>query len=435
MNRKNHFLLAAAISLALGSCNSNDNSEIPPEENGNENSLAFAEDNGSIKLPAGFKAVVVADEVGQARHMVVDEEGDVYVNLGSEKNGHGLVAMRDTNQDGKADRMEYFGKGGGTGIRIHNGYLYYSTNDKIFRHRLKQGDLVPSGAEELLVTLPQQSQHAAKALSFDGQGNMYVSIGAPSNACQDPSRTKGVPGQDPCPLLETSGGIWRFSDSQNGQTLQEGDRYATGIRHVVGMDWNTNNNTLYAMQHGRDQLHQFWPDLFTEEESAEMPAEEMLKVNEGDDFGWPYCYYDWKKDQKLLNPEYGGDGNEVGRCSSKEDPVIAFPGHWAPNAMMFYNGNSFPQKYRGGAFVAFHGSWNRHPFPQQGYKVAFVPFANGAAGDNYEDFATEFAADGSDISSPGEAEYRPCGLAVGPDGSLYICSSVKGRVWRVVHAS
>lgn len=435
MNYFHKPLFLACLLLSLAACSSNNDKDTAENEPQDENpqGLAFADDNGSIKLPNGFRAVVVADDIGQARHLVVDEEGDVYVNLGSPENGHGLVAMRDTDGDGKADKKEYFGKGGGTGIRLHNGYLYYSTNEKVFRHSLKKGDLVPSGAEELMLTLPSQNQHASKAIAFDGQGNMYVEIGAPSNACQDPDRTKGTPGQDPCPLLEKSGGIWKFSDSQTGQSFGDGERYATGIRHAVGMDWNTSDNTLYAMQHGRDQLHQFWPDLYTEQESAEMPAEEMLKVNQGDDFGWPYCYYDWKKDQLLLNPEYGGDGNKVGRCSSKEDPVIAFPGHWAPNALQFYTGRSFPQKYRNGAFVAFHGSWNRAPLPQQGYKVVFVPFSNGQAASQFENFATEFADDGSDIASPGDAEYRPCGLAVGPDGSLYICSSAKGRVWRVVY--
>lgn len=187
------------------------------------------------------------------------------------------------------------------------------------------------------------------------------------------------------------------------------------------------------MQHGRDQLFDHWPEHFTREQSTELPAEEMFEIEAGDDFGWPYCYYDWQKNQKLLNPEYGGDGNIVGRCNSKKDPVMAFPGHWAPNAIQFYEGNQFPAPYNKGAFVAFHGSWNRAPNPQKGYQVAFVPYENGAPKGTYETFANEFANDGGPIESPRDAIYRPCGLAIGPNGSLYICDSSTGRVWRIVY--
>lgn len=405
----------------------------PDEGNSGSNRLDFDPDNASIALPAGFQAVLVADNLGQARHLCVDASGDVYVNLGSERMGSGLVALRDTTGDGRADQVKYFGSGGGTAILLKDTYLYYTTNTQVFRYALDPESLVPSGNPELMLTLPAQSQHAAKALAFDQSGNMYVSIGAPSNACQDPSRTAGVPGQDPCPLLNNAGGVWQFSATTPNQVQADGIRYATGIRHIVGMDWSDDANMLFAMQHGRDQLHQLWPDLYTEEQSAELPAEEMLAIEQGDNFGWPYCYYDQQQAQKLLAPEYGGNGSQVGRCDQYEDPVIAFPGHWAPNSLKFYKGNNFPTSYHGGAFVAFHGSWNRAPFPQQGYKVVFVPFSNGMPAGSYEDFATEFAGDGSEINSPGQAEYRPCGLAFGPDGSLYVCDSSQGRVWRIVY--
>jgi len=186
------------------------------------------------------------------------------------------------------------------------------------------------------------------------------------------------------------------------------------------------------MQHGRDMLSFLFPGLFSDSVSAELPAEEFLRVNQGDDFGWPYCYYDHLKSKKVLAPEFGGDGNKTDRCSNIEKPILAFPGHWAPNALLFYTGNQFPNKYKNGAFIAFHGSWNRAPLRQGGYLVAFVPMRNGMPNGNWEIFATGFTGV-EVINKPDEAKYRPMGLAQGPDGSLYISDSNVGRIWRIIY--
>ena len=417
--------LFLGVSFAIG-CSENAPSSAEEEDLGNL--------HGSIALPQGFEATVYADELGQGRHLASRSNGDLYVRLGTPKNGHSLVALRDTTGNGKADLQKYFGPGdAGTGVRIYQNYLYYSTDSKVYRRKFSGPELIPSGIPELMLTVDPENQHAAKPLAFDKAGHMYMTIGAPSNTCQDPDRQKGVPGQDPCPLLDKHGGIWQFSATQPGQKLADGRRYATGIRHSVGLTFDTTGNQLFAMQHGRDQLHAHWPEHFSEKESAELPAEEFFAVDSADDFGWPYCYYDWRKNQKILNPEYGGDGDSIGRCHDKERPIMAFPGHWAPNGLKFYNGDQFPVSYKGGAFIAFHGSWNRAPFPQQGYKVVFVPFSAGEPIGGYDDFALEFAGSGEQPASPGEAEYRPCGLSVGPEGSLYIVDSAEGRVWKVTY--
>ena len=163
---------------------------------------------------------------------------------------------------------------------------------------------------------------------MDGKGNLYVTIGAPSNACQVNDRTEGSPGKDPCPLLVTAGGVWQFKADKLNQSYAEGIRFATGIRNIVGINWDNSTDQLFAMQHGRDQLNSIAPKLYTNEQSAELPAEEFLLIKEGSDFGWPYCYYDHLQKKKVLGPEYGGDGKLPGRCTGKDLPIMAFPGHW-----------------------------------------------------------------------------------------------------------
>jgi glucose/arabinose dehydrogenase len=239
-----------------------------------------------------------------------------------------------------------------------------------------------------------------------------------------------VPGQDPCPLLDHSGGIWRFDENKLGQTEATGTRYATGLRQPVALAWHY--DALYAAMNNRDQLDTLWPDRFKTEENAQRPAEPLYRITSNANFGWPYCFYDYTRKKLLLNPEYGGDGAEAGRCSQFQLPVTAFPAHWAPVDLMFYTATQFPKKYQGGAFIAFHGSWNRAPMPQDGYNVTFQPFAGGKPSGQFEVFANGFA--GKDpLMVPNEAMYRADGVAQAPDGSLYISDSQKGRIWRVLY--
>lgn len=389
--------------------------------------------NVSITVPKEFEVSVFAEECGRARHLAINDNGDVYAALRSKKNGGGIAALRDTSGDYKADIIRYFGNLPGTGIKIYNGFLYFGSDTSIVRYKLTPGKLLPDSSPEKIVGgFEYQTQHAVKPFAFDGKGWMYVNVGAPSNACMEEMRTPGSPGMDPCPLLERYGGIWRFKAEELGQTqLKNGYRFAAGIRNAVAIAWNSIHPNLYVVQHGRDQLSQFWPDLYTEEQNAELPAEEFFLVKDGMNFGWPYTYYDHIQGKRVLAPEYGGDGKSTERCENFEDPIMAFPGHWAPNDLLFYTGNQFPEKYYGGAFIAFHGSWNRAPLEQRGYKVVFVPFKGSLPAGDWETFASGFPRKNI-ITSPGEAYYRPMGLAQGPDGTLYISDSVKGRIWRII---
>lgn len=417
-----HFCLLLAGGLLLG-CN----------QSISTGDLNLSADNGGLTLPQGFQAVVVADSLGYGRHITVNDNGDVYMILRRADDGKGLVALRDEDGDGVADSTAYFGNVQGTGIQLYNGYLYYSSTTEVKRYKLADDELVPASESETVVSgFPEQGQHAAKSFTFDDSGNLYVNVGAPSNACQQESRTPGSPGMEPCQQLERQGGIWQFSATALNQTQKDdGTRYATGIRNAVALDWNSQIGSLYAVQHGRDQLNTLWPDRFTEKENAELPAEEFFKVNEGDNFGWPYSYYDWQQNAKMISPEYGGDGETPVEEGRFENPVAAYPGHWAPNDLLFYTANQFPEKYKNGAFIAFHGSWNRAPRPQQGYKVVFQPFQNDTVSGDYSEFATGFAE--MENPQPGSAEHRPMGFAIGPDGSLYISDSRQGKIWRIIY--
>jgi glucose/arabinose dehydrogenase len=390
-------------------------------------------DNGGIKLPEGFCALVVADGLGAARHMAVAPNGDLYVATQARRPGApALWALRDTDGDGRMDLKEGFGEApGGTGIALRNGYLYVASPTAVVRYKMTAGQLKPAEAPETVVGgLPAARQHEDKTLAFDGSGGMYVNVGAPSNACQSPDRRPKVPGQDPCPLLDQHGGIWKFDENKTGQTQATGTRYATGFRQMVALAWH--DDALYVAMNNRDQLDTLWPDLFKAEDNAERPAEPLYRVRAGANFGWPYCFYDYTQNKLVLNPEYGGDGQRVGRCSGFDLPVAVFPAHWAPVDLMFYTGTQFPARYRGGALIAFHGSWNRAPMPQDGYNVTLQPFAGGKPSGKFEVFASGFAGK-SPLMLPNEATYRPDGVAQAPDGSLFISDSQKGRIWRVLY--
>ena len=395
------------------------------------------EDNGGLVLPDGFCAGVVADNAGRIRHIVVDDDGDVYViHRSLLDDGSGITALRDTDQDGKADSMRHFGGVAGTGLELYGGDLYAATDTSVYRFAFEEGELVPSNDGELVVGgFPRQGQHASKAIAFDGDGGLYVNVGAPSNACQETMRSPGSPGEDPCSQLDRQSGVWRFDDATSGQTQEaDGHRFATGIRNGLAMAWHPGANSIYVAQHGRDQLNTLWPEHYSDEQNAELPAEELQRLYDGADFGWPYCYYDHLQDARVLSPEYGGDGMEVGRCADKDDPVAVFPGHYAPNDLVFNTQEHFPEHYRNGAFIAFHGSWNRAPLPQDGYMVAFVPMnASGEATGEWETFADGFKG-AETLASPGDAVYRPMGVAFGPHGSLYVADSMQGRIWRIVYA-
>jgi glucose/arabinose dehydrogenase len=401
--------------------------------------------NAGIVLSPGFCATVFADNIGHARHLVVAPNGVVYVNTWSGRYynndtppaGGFLVALQDTKGTGKANVVKRFGDGvaegsaGGTGIQLYNGAIYAEVNDRIVKYALGAGEIVPTGKPEVIVSgMPLTGDHPMHPFIIDAKGNLFVDLGSATNACEVQNRMPKSPGNKPCTEKETRAGTWKYDANKTGQKFSPQERYATGNRNGEGFSIDADGR-LFVTQHGRDQLAQNWPDLYTPKDGPELPAEEVMQLQSGADYGWPECYFDGLRKKLVLAPEYGGDGGKtVGLCAQRSAPAAFFPAHWAPNDILFVTNGKFPAAWRKGAFLAFHGSWNRAPAPQGGYDVVFQPMANGKASGDFVVFADGFAGA---VKEPGRADHRPSGLAAGPDGSLYISEDVRGRIYRVTY--
>ncbi len=403
-------------------------------------------DSGGITVPTGFCATVFADNVGHARHMAVAPNGVVYVNTWSGRYygndtpppGGFLLALQDRTGAGRADLTIRFGgtvatgDAGGTGIALYRDGLFAETNDRIVRYELPPGSIDPKGPPETIVSgLPLTGDHPMHPFAIDADGGLYVDLGSATNSCQKENRMPNSPGVQPCTELATRGGIWRYDADRTGQVFSPAARFVSGLRNGDGIAVDASGHGVFATQHGRDQLGQNWTRLYTTEQGADLPAEELVRLERGADYGWPECYFDDSQGKRVLAPEYGGDGGKsTGPCAAKQGPIATFPAHWAPNDLVIYTGKQFPVAYQNGAFIAFHGSWNRAPLPQQGYNVVFQPLANGKASGKFVVFADGFAGADED---PGAAAHRPSGVAVGPDGALYVSDDAHGRIWRITY--
>jgi glucose/arabinose dehydrogenase len=372
----------------------------------------------TLLVPKGFSATIVAQGYGGARHLAVTRQGGIYVKLSRLKDGKGIFYLKDTNGDGTIDIEKGFGNYPGTGVFIKGDYLYASSNEEVFRYKLNgNGEVVnPDQPEKLVTGLVNHNRDNSKSIAVDDNNNLYVNVGSYNNACIVDEKSTVAP--TPCPLLDSVGGIWIFKANKLNQTMSVANRYATGFKNTVALDWNDRTKSLFIIQHGRDGLDKY-PQFFTKEQNTLLPAEAMYEVKKGSNGGWPYSYYDHRQGKLMLAPEYGGDGKKPANVKAQL-PAVTFPAHLAPNGLLFYTGSRFPAKYKNGAFVAFHGNSAEL---KKGYMVGFVPFQGNKASGRWEVFADNF-------SGPNDP-HRPCGLAEAPDGSIYVTDDTKGTIYRI----
>lgn len=368
----------------------------------------------SIKVPEGFCATLLTDTAGRGRHLAVRENGDVFIaRLGARRDSGGITAVR-------GNTVERFGSSPMHGLVLaSDSTLYASTAHEVLRFRFRGDSLVPRKNIDTIVAGLPSGPIPTHTLALDPRGGILVSMPAIGAGCAQ---------RLPCPELATSAGIWRFDTGKRNQTLQDGNRIATGLRSPTAIAVNPRDTMVYAVTHGPDSLHERFPQI-DPYVAASRPGDEMIRVaSVRADYGWPYCYFDVVAGTRVQSPEYGGDGKTVGNCDRVIRPLMAFPAHWEPMAMVFSNGAKLPAKYKDGVFVAFHGSSHRDPLPEDGYAIVFVPFKNGIPTMDFEVFADGFAGG---MKSPAGARARPSGLAQGADGSLYVSDDKSGRVWRI----
>jgi glucose/arabinose dehydrogenase len=345
--------------------------------------------DGKLYAPRGFHIAPWASGFNEVRNMIVAPNGDVFV---AEMSGSRITVLRDSNGDGTPDKRWVFADGLNRpfGLAFRGNQLYVGNTDAIVRFDYKPGQTAASGEPVRVVALPRGG-HATRNVIFNRDGSkMYVAVGSDSNVSDETGQ----------PLRAA---ITEFNPDGSGKRT-----FGSGLRNPIGLGWNPANNTLWTTVNERDGLgNDLVPDYVTE-------------VKPGAFYGWPFSYIGRNED-----PRRKGERPDL--VAKAIVPSVLIDSHSAPILLAFYNGKMFPQQYRGGIFVALHGSWNRNP--RTGYKIIHVPFRNGQPSGGYDDFVVGWAPS----SAEREVWGRPAGLLVLPDGSLLIADDGADVIWRVTY--
>ena len=344
-------------------------------------------DASQLKAPAGFEVSLYADNLRAPRTMLLAPNGDVFV----AQSGPGSVTiLRDANNDGTPETRSTYAQGlsGVFGMALHDGYLYLGRTDSIVRYKYAPGDSESKGTPEKLMDMPTGG-HSTRNIIFSRDGKkMYVAVGSQSN------KNAGEP-----PIRAA---ISEYNPDGTGQRI-----YASGLRNPVGLALQPGTDIIWTSVNERDTLgDDLVPDYIT-------------SVKDGAFYGWPYSYIGSNPD-----PEHVGKMPDLVRRALVPDVLIT--AHSAAVSVNFYTGTQFPQRYRNGAFVGLHGSWNRSKV--SGYRIGFVPFQNGKPSGPIEDFVTGWIVDGG---TPATAWGRPVGTLVMRDGSMLVADDAGNKIWKV----
>jgi glucose/arabinose dehydrogenase len=329
-----------------------------------------------LDVPAGFAVTVYAEGVRGARFMALGPGGVPYLSL--TRPGR-VVMLPDADGDGRADSVITVAEGLNLphGLAFRGDTLYVAQTDRVVR-------LVPGTAAPQVVVpdLPHGRGHSTRTIVFGpADGKLYVSVGSSCNICDESDARRAT--------------VLRFNPDGSGAEV-----FARGLRNSVGLAFDPATGELWGTNNDRDRL------------GDDLPPDRINVLRRGGDYGWPRCYLPGHP-----NPEYAGAD-----CAHVAAPAITFQAHSAPLGIAFSTGTRFPPAFRGGAFVAFHGSWNRSV--PTGYKVVYVT-QRGGRPVAVNDFLTGVLRDGA------AAWARPVGLLVAPDGSLLVSDDLGGRVFRV----
>lgn len=337
----------------------------------------------NVHLPKGFTASVFYAGLAQPRFIALSPDGTLFV---AERSTGSIVALPDPQHTGRAASKQVVvsGLNDPTSLVFYNGALYVGEQSQISRFTLGSNFQVTS-RQVIVPNLPTGGRHTTRTVLVGPDGNLYVSIGSSCDDCveSDPHRAS----------------VWTYHLDGSGGRL-----YARGLRNAVGMAINPWNNQLWVTVNGRDLL------------GDNTPPETIYALRDGANYGWPFCHAG-----DIIDPDLGHPGD----CNGVVQPLIKLQAHSAPLGLTFYNAGSFPQRYHG-LFVAFHGSWNRS-IPT-GYKVVFIPLnSNGNISGPLQDFATGWLVNNDNATG------RPVGLAVGPDGALYVSDDKAGMIYRITY--
>jgi glucose/arabinose dehydrogenase len=346
------------------------------------------------KAPEGFVVTKYADKLDNPRWSYVAPNGDVFVaESGTKKSADRITLLRDVNQDGVPEMREIFIEKlkQPLGMLVLKDYFYVANTNGLVRYPYKSGDTKITGKPEKILDLPAggYNNHWTRNILSNADGSkLYISVGSGSNVAEN-----GMDNE------KRRANILEINPDGTGERI-----YAAGLRNPVGMDWAPGTNVLWTVVNERDKL------------GDELVPDYLTSVKQDGFYGWPYSYFGQHPDPRMK-------GERKDLVAKAIVPDVALGAHTASLGLAFYNKTKFPEKYRQGAFIGQHGSWNRSKI--SGYKVVFVPFKNGKPSGKPEDFLTGF------IESEDKVYGRPVGIAVLNDGSLLVNDDVGNTIWRV----